>query len=49
MSEQLISIPAEHSVNVFGRFDEYAKKIERALKVSIITRGSEVHVSGDEH
>lgn len=49
MSEQLISIPAEHSVNVFGRFDEYAKKIERALKVSIITRGSEVHVSGEEH
>ena len=49
MSEQLISIPAEHSVNVFGRFDEYAKKIERALKVSIITRGSEAHVSGDEH
>ena len=29
--ETVIDIPAEHEANVFGQFDVYAKKIERAL------------------
>ena len=30
--ETVIDIPAEHEANVFGQFDVYAKKIERALQ-----------------
>lgn len=48
ISEQLINIPTEHSVNVFGKFDEYAKKIEKTLKVSIIARESEVKIVGGD-
>ena len=29
--ETMIDIPAEHEKNVFGQFDIFAKKIERAL------------------
>ena len=31
LMETVIDIPAEHEANVFGQFDAYAKKIERAL------------------
>ena len=31
--ETMIDIPAEHEKNVFGQFDIFAKKIERALHV----------------
>lgn len=48
MSEQLINIPAEHSVNVFGKFDAYAKKIENTLKVSIIARESDIKIIGSD-
>ncbi|MDD6798408.1 MAG: PhoH family protein [Bacteroides sp.] len=48
MLEQSINIPAMHSVNVFGRFDEYAKKIEKTLKVSIVARESEVKIIGQD-
>lgn len=46
MSEQSVNIPAEHIADVFGRFDEYAKKIERTLKVSIIAREDSVKIDG---
>ena len=36
--EQLIEIPAEHERNIFGQFDEYIKKIERTLQVTLISR-----------
>ena len=32
--ETMIDIPAEHEKNVFGQFDIFAKKIERALHVN---------------
>ena len=31
--ESLINIPVEHCSNIFGQFDEYAKVIEKTLKV----------------
>ena len=34
--ETNIEIPADYSVSVFGQFDEYVKKIEKTLKVTII-------------
>lgn len=46
--ESLINIPVEHCSNIFGQFDEYAKVIEKTLKVTIIVRGSSVKVIGAE-
>lgn len=46
--ETMIDIPAEHEKNVFGRFDIFAKKIERALHVTLIARNGKVKVLGEE-
>lgn len=46
--ETIINIPMEHMKNVFGQFDNYIKKIERTLNVTIVTRGEGIHVIGDE-
>ena len=44
----MIEIPAEHERNVFGQFDVFAKKIERALHVTLIARDGKVKILGDE-
>ena len=44
--EEMIQIPAEHESNVFGQFDVYAKKIERALRVTLISRDGNTKVMG---
>ena len=46
--ETMIDIPAEHVKNVFGQFDIFAKKIERALHVTLIARNGKVKVLGEE-
>ena len=46
--ETMIDIPAEHEKNVFGQFDIFAKKIERALHVTLIARNGKVKVLGEE-
>lgn len=46
--ETNIEIPADYSVSVFGQFDEYVKKIEKTLKVTIIARDSQVKILGSE-
>ena len=46
--ETIINIPMEHMKNVFGQFDNYLKKIERTLKVTVVARGEGIHVIGDE-
>lgn len=46
--EKIIDMPADVSTSVFGLRDEYAKKIEKTLKVSIIARNSDIKVIGDE-
>ena len=38
----------EDLISVFGSFDENIKRIEEALQVSIINRGTDLKVSGDE-
>ena len=48
VKESLIELPAQYSRAVFGQLDEYAKKIERTLKVTIIARDSDVKVIGAE-
>ena len=46
--ETMIDIPAEHEKNVFGQFDIFAKKIERALHVTLIARNGKVKLLGEE-
>ena len=38
----------EHLISVFGSFDENIRKIEEALAVSIVNRGTELKITGDE-
>ena len=46
--ETIIDIPAEHERNVCGQFDEYVKKIERTLHVTMIERDGELKIIGPE-
>ena len=48
MIETIASVPAEHEKNVFGQFDQYMKKIERAFHVTVIARDGELKIIGDE-
>lgn len=50
MSEigKIMDLSAETAANVFGKFDEYAKKIEKTLHVSFIYRENELRVVGGE-
>lgn len=48
MMETLIDVPAGHESNVFGQFDTFAKKIERTLHVTLIARGENVKIMGEE-
>lgn len=45
--ETVIEIPASHEGNVFGRFDEYIKKIERSLNVTMIARDGALKLVGE--
>ncbi len=45
--ETVIDIPVEHEANIFGQFDVYAKKIERTLHVTLLSRNGEIKVSGE--
>jgi len=38
----------EDLISVFGSFDENVRRIEEALSVAIVNRGTELKVSGDE-
>ncbi len=44
--EEFLPIPLEHSRNLFGQFDRYSKKIERAFGVSIINRDEGIKIIG---
>ncbi|MBQ8663356.1 MAG: PhoH family protein [Eubacterium sp.] len=43
-----MEIPVEHMANVFGQFDSYLKKIEKALNVTIVVRDNGVKVVGGD-
>lgn len=49
LNETIINIPMEHERNVFGQCDAYAKIIERALNVTIVSRNGEIKLVGDEN
>ena len=46
--ETIIDIPAEHQQNVCGQFDEYLKKMERTLHVTMIFRDGSLKIIGPE-
>ena len=48
LTETIIDIPAEHERNVCGQFDGYLKKIERTLRVTMISRDGVLKVIGPE-
>ncbi|MBQ7653529.1 MAG: PhoH family protein [Clostridia bacterium] len=48
MFEQIINIERmEHAVSLFGSFDENIKLIENDFGVSVVSRGSELKITGD--
>ena len=46
MVEMSLRIPAEHVQNIFGQFDQYVKKIERAYQVTVLNRDGEIKILG---
>ena len=49
MFEQIINVDRmEHAVSLFGSFDENIRQIEREFSVSVVSRGSELKVTGEE-
>ncbi|MCI8515854.1 MAG: PhoH family protein [Hungatella sp.] len=46
--ETIIDIPTEHEKNVCGQFDEYIKKIERTLHVTMVARDGAIKIIGSE-
>lgn len=46
--ETIIDIPAEHEKNVCGPFDTFIKKIERTLRVTILSRDGEIKIIGPD-
>jgi phosphate starvation-inducible PhoH-like protein len=48
LSELSVNIPTDHMANIFGQFDVYLKKIERTLNVTVVVRGDDMKILGDE-
>lgn len=48
LNEVSIKIPENQVSNVFGQFDVHIKKIERTLAVTIVLRGDQLKVIGNE-
>lgn len=50
MFEQLISVDRmEHAVSLFGSFDENIRQIEQEFRVKVLSRGSDLKISGEAY
>ncbi len=48
MFEQILSVDRmEHAVSLFGSFDENIRRIEQAFSVKVVSRGSDLKISGE--
>lgn len=48
MFEQIISVDRmEHAVSLFGSFDENIRQIEQEYRVQVVSRGSDLKISGE--
>lgn len=43
-----ISIPNEHIQNIFGQFDRNIKNLEKSYNVTVVLRGDELKIAGEE-
>lgn len=48
LSERRVNVPVEHMQNIFGQYDNYIKKIENDLEVTIVDRDGAVKITGAE-
>ncbi len=48
MVEVSLAVPAGHQQNIFGQFDQYVRKVERALQVTVLNRDGEIRILGSE-
>ena len=48
LTEMTLNVPVEHMANVFGQFDSYIKKNERALNVTIVIRDRTMKFLGED-
>jgi phosphate starvation-inducible PhoH-like protein len=46
LTEKKVDIPAEYCSTIFGQLDENVKKIEQTLKVTVLSRNSDITVIG---
>lgn len=46
LTELNLNIPPEHMANVFGQFDTYMKKIEKAFRVTVVIRNDSIKLLG---
>ncbi|MCI8634369.1 MAG: PhoH family protein [Eubacterium sp.] len=46
LTELNLNIPPEHAANVFGQFDTYMKKIEKAFQVTVVLRDDSIKILG---
>ncbi len=46
LTELNLNMPPEHIANVFGQFDNYMKKIERAFHVTVVIRNESIKILG---
>lgn len=46
LTELSVTIPPEHVANVFGQFDAYIKKIEKAFHVTVVMRNESMKLLG---
>lgn len=47
ITERIVEVPAKHAQNVFGRFDLYLKKLERAFNVTMVARDGQLKILGE--
>ena len=48
MVQTLTGIPVSRQKVIFGEMDEFAKQIEKTLRVTIVTREEEIRIVGEE-
>lgn len=48
LTELHLNIPPEHAANIFGQFDIYMKKIEKAFHVTVVIRDGSVKLLGSQ-
>lgn len=46
MVEVTLAVSAEHEQNIFGQYDQYVKKIERSLQVTVLSRDGMIKILG---